>query len=366
MGSVSLGRADHVVTGATGFVGGHLLARLVDDDQAGTITAVARATPALNATERVLAAIAAADPELPVTEGRILAVEGEITRPDCGVGEAGRGQLIRSAAPLVFWHVAASLEWRPGKRAASLATNVEGSRHAIQLAHRLGADLFVHISTAYVCGTMDGDIAEELHAPAGFNNVYEESKAKAERALSEEATRLGVRLLILRPSIVVGSSVSYRPSGSYTGLYGFITELRRFKATLADSHDCVRYRADRGAILSFIPVDHVIEDALAAVSAELARPERGVYHLTADHGPHLGGVLDYVLDRMELTGRIAFVDERPPDASALERFFAQKMEFFGGYVGSTKCFARSLLPVRSLDMTQMERFIDSELMRAHG
>ena len=209
---------NHIITGATGFLGSHLLASLAKDQSTTNVYALARDSAELTAAQRVKAALKHAGHD---AQSRGLAptvVQSELTTPLCGVDSNAFGPRVQ---PLVFWHVAASLRWKRGEREAVFQSNVGGTRNALALAATLDADLFVYVSTAYTCGTLAGDLPEELHHPPRFNNVYEESKCFAEHLVQKSD---GPRTLILRPSVIVGTAHDYKPSGSYTGLYGYLSE----------------------------------------------------------------------------------------------------------------------------------------------
>ncbi|GIJ28748.1 hypothetical protein Vqi01_39100 [Micromonospora qiuiae] len=345
---------DHILTGTTGFVGRHLLADLLLDGTAGSVYALARGDSRRPAAERVHAALDEAGNDLPHGRRRMTVVESELTQPLCGVTpdsiELGDG-------PLVFWHLAASLQWRRGQREQVFRTNVEGTRHALELATSMGADLFVYVSTAFTCGALHNDVPEVLHQPPKFSNVYEESKCAAEHLVAELD---GPRRLILRPSIIVGTSHDYRPSGSYTGLYGFLSELRKFKEMLGDSDESVRFTADRGTRLSFIPVDHVVEDFRAIVAAELAAPRQSIYHVSGRSEAAVGDITDYMLKLLGLEDRLFIINETFDDPSTLERFFAKRIDFFSEYLRREKRFIRTAGPERSVTLPEIMRFIDAE------
>jgi nucleoside-diphosphate-sugar epimerase len=347
---------DHVVTGSTGFIGRHLLAELLANRATGGVFALARSNRADSVIERVASALEGT----PYGSDRLVAVEAEVTRSECGVSDADVRRITRRCARRVFWHVAASLRWERTARASVFSTNVEGTRNAVALARRLGSDLFIHVSTAYTCGSIDGLVPEALHHPPRFNNVYEESKNAAEHYVSG-ASDGTLRTVIVRPSIVVGSLRDYRSCGSYTGLYGFLTELRRFKRALGDSRQGVRFQANRDAVLSFISVDHVAADLSQIASHQLAVPAQRIHHVSGDSGPTLGELVDHTFDRFGLRGRIELLDRPVDQPTALERFFAKRMEFFAGYVRSTKRFQRSFGPPRSLSFAQIAGFIDNEV-----
>jgi nucleoside-diphosphate-sugar epimerase len=345
---------DHIVTGATGFVGSHLLADLLSDDSAGTVHALARGNARGSAADRVQAALRDAGHDVLLERHPMTVVDSELTQPLCAVEP---GSIARGDGPVVFWHLAASLQWRRGQREQVFRTNVDGTRNALELAAALGADLFVYVSTAYTCGTTHGDVPAELHEPAGFSNVYEESKCAAEHLV---AGFEDVRTLILRPSVIVGTSHDYKPSGSYTGLYGYLSELRKFKEMLGDSDESVRFTADRETCISFIPVDHVVEDARAVVTAELATPQQSIYHVTAKSLSAVGDITDYMLELLGLKDRIHIINETFDDPSTLERFFAKRIDFFSEYLRREKRFVRTFGPERAVPIAELTRFIDAE------
>ncbi|MBO4163269.1 SDR family oxidoreductase [Micromonospora antibiotica] len=345
---------DHVLTGATGFVGSHLLTDLLLDDTALNVSALARGNSRQPASDRVHAALDEAGGDLPPARRRMTVVESELTEPRCGVAPDA---VRRGAGPLVFWHLAASLQWRRGQREQVFRTNVEGTRHALELATELGADLFVYVSTAFTCGTLHGEVPEALHRPPRFSNVYEESKCAAEHLV---AGFDGPRRLILRPSIITGTSHDYRPSGSYTGLYGFLSELRKFREMLGDSDESVRFTADRSTRLSFIPVDHVVADLRAIVAAEMASPRQDIYHVSGRSEAATGDILDYMLKLLGLEDRLFVINESFDDPSTLERFFAKRIDFFSEYLRREKRFVRTAAPERAVPLAELVRFIDAE------
>jgi nucleoside-diphosphate-sugar epimerase len=345
---------DHVLTGATGFVGAHLLADLLVDSTNGCVYALARGDSRRPAADRVDAGLEGVGRDVARGRHRMTVVESEVTEPRCGVAP---GSIRRGDGPLVFWHLAASLQWRRGQREQVFRTNVDGTRNALELATSLGAHLFVHVSTAYACGTLDGDVPEELHRPPAFSNVYEESKCAAEHLV---AGSQAPRSLILRPSVIVGTSHDYRPSGSYTGLYGYLSELRRFKEMLGDSHESVRFSADRSTRISFIPVDHVVQDLRAIVRAELATPHQSIYHVSGRSESAAGDISDYMLELLGLQDRLFMIDEAVTDPSPLERFFATRIDFFSAYLRREKRFVRTMQPERSVPLHELTRFIRAE------
>ncbi|WP_264892310.1 SDR family oxidoreductase [Mycobacterium kiyosense] len=346
------------MTGGTGFVGSHMLARLLSEPSDSKLAVLARPNSACSCEERVGWALKLAGHTRGDRDGRMSIVESELSQPLCGIEP---GSISFGSEPLIFWHFAASLEWSRGRREAVFATNVDGTRNALELATHVNADLFIYISTAYTCGSLNGDLPEALHVPPTFHNAYEESKCAAEHIVAQSKA---FRTLILRPSVIVGTSHDHKPSGSYTGLYGFITELRRFKDMLGDSKDVVRFEGDRAARISFIPVDHVIEDSLAVVNSEMQTPRQDVYHISGESCSAVGDICDYIIEKLSLSDRLEMVDEPLTNPTPLEKFFAKRLDFFAGYMRNERRFTRSIGPSRSIVISDLYKFIDAEMQQS--
>ena len=128
---------------------------------------------------------------------------------------------------------------------------------------------FLYISTAYVCGTRNGFIAEASCAPdTQFSNGYERSKAAAE-ALVE---RSGRPWLIARPSIVVGASTNGRIR-RFDSIYGAFKLLAEGRITTLP--------ATVDASLNFVPINHVAE-AIAALATNPSEFAGDYVHICAE------------------------------------------------------------------------------------
>lgn len=169
-----------LVTGATGFVGGRLAERLLDDG--ARVRALAR-TPAK------AAALARRGAEV---------VEGDLTRPET-LGPAAAG------CRYVF-HAAAAVG-ESGDPAVFRATNVDGTRAVAEAALAAGVERFVHVSSIAVYGLDPPDRCDETTPFDASDNLYCETKIGAERALEPVAAR-GLRFAIVRPSNVYGPGYS--------------------------------------------------------------------------------------------------------------------------------------------------------------
>ncbi|WP_234026953.1 SDR family oxidoreductase [Erythrobacter sp. HKB08] len=247
-----------LVTGAAGLVGGEVCARLV---------AAGHSVTALVHRNRDICA----NDNSPVAVAHILS--GDVSQDRFGWEEAEFARVAESHDLLI--HCAATVRFDL-EEDDYRAVNVGGTANALALA-KAGGMRFLHVSTAYVCGTRDGVIREGDPLPeSGFANGYEASKAAGERLVK----RSGLDWAIARPSIVVGEHAS-------GAIRQFDTTYAAFKL-IAEGR--VRHMpARKGATLDFVPIDHVaggivaIAERMDAATAD--SPSRdgssGVYHLVS-------------------------------------------------------------------------------------
>ncbi|MFQ5698800.1 MAG: SDR family oxidoreductase [Myxococcota bacterium] len=178
-----------LLTGATGFVGGELLRRLLRTRPDATIFCLIRARDPRRLSRRRAALLASA--RVAASDaGRVVAVPGRIEEP--GLGLRGSGGELPARLSEVF-HAAATTRFDLSL-AAARRINLAGARHVVRLARQAGARLH-YVSTAYVTG----DPLE----PGRYRNAYEQSKAEAEELVREARD---LRATCYRPSIVVGDS----------------------------------------------------------------------------------------------------------------------------------------------------------------
>jgi thioester reductase-like protein len=276
------------LTGATGFLGMEVMARLLERGDREVI-ALVRAADDAAAQERLDGILAKlwADPS-PYRD-RARAVAGDVTSPGLGLDPATRSAAAGEAGAVM--HCAASISFDLPLEEARLI-NVEGTREIIAFAREVDRlERFIHVSTAYVAGITKGTFQEDqLDAGQAFRNTYEQTKWEAEHVVDEASDLAPV---IARPSIVMGESESgWTPA--FNVLYW---PIRAFSRGLF-----AEVPARPEALVDVVPVDYVA-DALVHLLDDTSAT--GVVNLVS------GREACTVDDLVGMTSA-AFGKERPP------------------------------------------------------
>ncbi|HEY6758229.1 MAG TPA: SDR family oxidoreductase [Baekduia sp.] len=254
-----------LLTGATGFLGGELLVRLVERTDRDIITLV-RADDEAAAQARLDETLATLLPPEALAPGRVRAVVAHLDQPGLGLSEAERDALAAQIDTVV--HCAASVQFTLPYDEA-YAINVEGTRGIIDLATRAPElERFVHVSTAYVAGDRPGPYCEtEGDVGQRPRNTYEQTKLIAERHVLEAGLPA---TSILRPSIVVGDSrTGWTPA--FNVIYWPLRAFARGLFPVVPGAPEAR--------VDIVPVDTVADALLTLAHAEPA--QSGTFHVVA-------------------------------------------------------------------------------------
>ena len=237
-----------LVTGAAGLLGGELCARLLAAGH--KVTGLVHRNRDIRANDGSAVDIA------------LLA--GDVSKQRFGWSEA-EFERVAQAHDLIL-HCAATVRFDLAEDDYR-AVNIDGVAHALALAEA-GGMAFLHVSTAYVCGTRDGAIGEGDPLPrSGFANGYEASKAQGEGLVRSSKADWA----IARPSIVVGEYAT-------GAIRQFDTTYAAFKL-IAEGR--VRHMPARtGATLDFVPIDHVAE-GLVRIADKMGEAAGGTFHLVS-------------------------------------------------------------------------------------
>lgn len=261
-----------LLTGATGFVGGELLARLVRDPRR-SIVALVRGRDDADAKARGEARLHDVLGRRPseIERARVRWVCADLERPSLGLSECTRRALTESLHEV--FHCAASVAFDL-PLADAQRINVDGTRHLLELAAEAQTTLrrFHHVSTAFAAGRVRGRVSAG-HLPSdrarNFRNTYERTKARAERLLRSQRE---VPVTIYRPSVVAGDTrTGY--TDNWNVLYVPMRQIALGRMPFL--------RCGRTSWIDTVGIDFVVDGMLAL--ANRATPHGTTYHLTADH-----------------------------------------------------------------------------------
>ena len=178
-----------LVTGATGFIGKHLVERLLARDGDVHVLVRASSRPKIDA---LVQRWGHAD--------RVRAVVGDLARPRLGVGD-GDLETLRGVDHI--FHLAAVYDMAADEERNRVA-NVGGTRNAVELANTLGAGRFHHVSSVAVAGMYRGTFTETMFDEGQpLEHPYHATKFASERIAREETA---IPWRVYRPAVVVGDS----------------------------------------------------------------------------------------------------------------------------------------------------------------
>lgn len=170
-----------LVTGATGFTGGHLAQYLSARGDAVRALVRPRSRAKFDAS--------------PLPAAGVVAVEGDVT---------DAAALTRAANGVdVVYHIAATYREAGQPDSAYRAINVDGTRNVLEAAQAGGAHRVVHCSTAGVHGHIANPPANE-DSPLNPGDIYQETKLEAEQMARAFGDRTGFDVVVARPIGIYG------------------------------------------------------------------------------------------------------------------------------------------------------------------
>jgi thioester reductase-like protein len=327
-----------MVTGGTGFVGSCIILELLRQTDVEIICLVRPGKePVESRLQKALVAVAQAyaydETIISAIGERCHALSGNVLAEHFGLTALPQAHIAQ------FWHCAASLKYEDRYEAEIFATNVDGTRHAVELARTLGVERFNYVSTAYVAGRQKGVILEMSAGSYETNNLYEVSKIKAEEIVSSIKD---IPTRIFRPSIVIGHSQTYAVSGSFSGLYGFMRKLLQFRGMMSRiqegylTRNQIRMRIDVQALVNLIPVDIV---ARQAVQISLSNSPAAIFHLTNPTPPTTEEFMKPLFERLQIAPPLYV--ENKDEFSWIDGKFDQGISFYTSYLTGYKVFDRT-------------------------
>jgi amino acid adenylation domain-containing protein/thioester reductase-like protein len=264
-----------LLTGATGFLGAHLLRELLAATSA-RVWCLVRADDQADGRRRI--AQAAARYQLPVPpDDRVVPLRGDLAEPRLGLSDARFRQLARDAD--VIYHAGALVNFIYPYQELR-AANVDGTREIIRLAGRYRGIPVHYVSTTAVLAGLGvagvRTVTEEtpLAYPERLRMGYVETKYVAEEML-RNAARAGLPVAVYRPLDIVGSVG--------TGAWSTSTEMCALIRFITDTHLAPAIDLP----LDFVPAD-VCAAAIRSISARADGGTGRTYHLASPQQAQLG------------------------------------------------------------------------------
>jgi acetylornithine/succinyldiaminopimelate/putrescine aminotransferase/nucleoside-diphosphate-sugar epimerase len=166
-----------LITGATGFIGGHLVQRLVREGN--QVRCLVRSSSDTSLLEQLDVEIAVGD----LLSARSLADAADGCR-------------------YVFHCGALVSDWATTDEITRI--NVAGTRNLLEASANASVTRFIHFSTTDVYGHPGGVAIDETHTATRFRNWYAQTKLDAEAEVRRVEQAHGLDTVILRPSTVYG------------------------------------------------------------------------------------------------------------------------------------------------------------------
>jgi NAD(P)-dependent dehydrogenase (short-subunit alcohol dehydrogenase family) len=282
----------YFVTGATGFIGRHLVERLLDRE--GDIFVLVR-----EGSEDKLERLRAAAGD---RADRLKPVKGDISEPSLGLSDEDKAALQGVEH---FFHLAAIYDMTASDEERNRRLNVLGTQNAVDLANELGAEHLHYASSIAVAGEHD-DIFTEDDFDVGqkLTHPYHQTKFEAEKLVRQQAK---VPWRVYRPAIVVGDSRTGEMD-KIDGPYYFFKAIQKVRHALPEWFPLVGLEVGRTNI---VPVDYVA--AAMDHIAHLDGVDGQAFHLVNPKMQKVGDVMNTFAGAGHAPHMVMRVDKRMTD-----------------------------------------------------
>ncbi len=342
------------LTGATGFLGSHIMAQLLQSGY--RLIILGRSTREETLQERIfkllqwLGMAGAMD--------KLEMLEIDFSKPLIGIPEAKYNQLCAMTDQII--HCASDTNFSERKRNLVFAANVHSLSGILEFAANSHVQVFNYISTAYVAGINNTACRETFSEATDFVNVYEESKARAEKIIASFCDKNSIPLTIIRPSIVFGDSRTGR-SLKFNALYFPIKSVQYIRdiylhdiksnggkksqksGIFIDSEGYLNlplriYLPQKGTI-NLIPVDYFVNATQKIIESD---SPGGIFHLTNNSAPTLGTLAAYNEEFMKIRG-VEIIYGKAGNSvmrNPVEELFDRFIEPYRPYLSDNRIFDR--------------------------
>ena len=343
------------LTGATGFLGSHLMASLISKGYEIVVFGRPSKNESLN--ERITRLLHWFGIEN--RSDQILCVDADLSKEDLGIENVEYSRLCSVVGSVI--HCASDTSFSESKREKVMAANINNLKGILEFSKKADVGFFHYISTAYVAGTGTEYCKEILSSAKTFTNVYEESKAAAENIISEFCEKNSINLSIIRPSIVYGDSLTGR-SLKFNALYFPVRSAQSIRDIyLNDLNNNGGLKAAKNGVyidkegylflplkiylplegdLNIIPVDYFVNATITIIEN---CSQSGIYHLTNNFPVTMKIIAEYYGKLMKVRGIEIKYGTLPDDVerNPAEELFDRFIEPYRPYLSDKRAFDRT-------------------------
>lgn len=258
-------------------------------------------------------------------------------------------------------HCASDTSFSESKREKVMAANIHNLKGILEFSKNAHVNFFHYISTAYVADSGVTHCKETLSTVKTFTNVYEESKATAEKIISIFCDKNDIPLSIIRPSIVYGDSQTGR-SLKFNALYFPVRSAQSIRDIyLNDIMNNGGLKAAKNGIfidkegylflplkiylpyegdINIIPVDYFVNSTISIIEN---CSDNGIYHLTNPNRTTMKIVSKFYEKLMKVRGVEIIYGAMPKDLerNPAEELFDRFVEPYRPYLSDNREFDRT-------------------------
>jgi nucleoside-diphosphate-sugar epimerase len=343
------------LTGATGFLGSHLMAAILSKGY--NIIVFGRSAKNESLEERISRLLQWFGIDSCLDQ--VTCVDTDLSQDNLGIPTGEYSRLCSVVDSVI--HCASDTSFSESKREKVMAANINNLKGILEFSKNAHVNFFHYISTAYVAGTGVTYCKETLSSVKTFTNVYEESKAEAEKIISRFCEKNSICLSIIRPSIVYGDSQSGR-SLKFNALYFPVRSAQTIRDIyLNDILNNGGLKAAKNGIfidkegylflplkiylphegnINIIPVDYFVNTTIKIIEN---CSSNGIYHLTNPFHTTMKIIAKYYEQLMKVNGVEIIYGPMPDDLlrNPAEELFDRFIEPYRPYFSDNRVFDRT-------------------------
>lgn len=342
------------LTGATGFLGSHLMASMLKSGY--KIIVLGRSSKEETLQERISKLLGWFG--IKELASQLMLVEIDLLEPMLGIPESNYQKLCDVTGQII--HCASDTSFAERKRETVFKSNVKSLAGILEFAKNAGVNFFHYISTAYVAGANVTLCKEDISSSTDYLNVYEESKAQAEKVIASFCKKHSIPFTIIRPSIVYGDSQTGR-SLKFNALYLplkslkfvrdiYLNDIKNHGGSKSDQYGIfiddegylrlpLRIYLPKDGALNLIPVDYFVNATMKIIANTSSG---GIFNLTNHVYTKLETITAYNEQLMRLKG-VKIIYGKPAENEMLnpaEELFERFIDPYLHYMSDKRIFDR--------------------------